>query len=913
MEVALAKLGDGASAAIAQEVARLDGLLLAGLAPGRPRSQLLSDALELRRVAHLVSLCAQPEFFAGPFFRSIDGLELEYVLNRFAIVLPRDRLPGRLTPAADVPPGAEPAPVDEAAYKRMVRELRDLVERSDEPENGDAPDAWRTEREPKESTTGGMVGRLLRRAVNVLPPNPRVTRKPWQELLSAEARAVIAGLGLNITQFSTPARLLRKLASLRTPRQPRKRKALIGGTLVALDGVKAPNATPPPTTAENESSEWPLVYQSHLLVIRERLKAYEMTDISQVENILAGEHKNRSNRVLDRLEIETIERTETERSRETETQTTDRNELQTEAEKAIQTAFEAHASLSISGDYGPSVKFSSEVGGSLSRTTTETTRRAETHAREVVEKAVERLVQKSSLEQRRRILQEVETLDEHGVDNRGRGEHVRGVYRWLNKIVELQLFNHGLRTLVEFIVPEPAANYLYLLGEHAPEDIALVTEVLPPTDPDVADPQEKDWLTPDSNWLDEHWGLLAQRYRVTGLPPRPSGSRLKSVTVAAGLNGDEPNLASGTITLDEGWKATRAYVKINRAGGDGGWYVNVRVGNYLFAKDDDNDAQPDPSDVGPYVGEVPYFVISRRLRAIAVAIMIKCEPTEESIKAWRAQVYDAIIGGYSRLKEEYDDQLRREVANEVVRRETNRNAVALERVVRTELQRAFLSLLLGNHLNGFDGFQAGAVPRYQFTKAKKEGGTIAFLQQAFEWENMNFIFYPYFWGRSANWARSVVDVAEPDPLFASFLKAGAARVQVPVRAEFDATVRNWLHSGISVATQNLIFEDGSPLLEITEEQVADRGGRPGDGVPVGDSWESRIPTDLDFLMNEVTLPLRDPLVLQQPPANAVGIVEVTIGPADPVANAAPVPVAAPPPAAPIMAIAPVPPVPALTP
>ena len=56
-----------------------------------------------------------------------------------------------------------------------------------------------------------------------------------------------------------------------------------------------------------------------------------------------------------------------------------------------------------------------------------------------------------------------------------------------------------------------------------------------------------------------------------------------------------------------------------------------------------------------------------------------------------------------------------------------------------------------------------------------EGRLIEFFEQAFEWEQITYLFYPYFWGRKANWIM-LSNQSDPDPAFMQFLQGGAARV-----------------------------------------------------------------------------------------------------------------------------------------
>jgi hypothetical protein len=59
---------------------------------------------------------------------------------------------------------------------------------------------------------------------------------------------------------------------------------------------------------------------------------------------------------------------------------------------------------------------------------------------------------------------------------------------------------------------------------------------------------------------------------------------------------------------------------------------------------------------------------------------------------------------------------------------------------------------------------------------------------------MVYVFYPYFWGKKSDWV-TVAQLTDVDPLFAQFLRAGAARVQVPVRVGFEEAMLTYLSTG----------------------------------------------------------------------------------------------------------------------
>jgi hypothetical protein len=130
---------------------------------------------------------------------------------------------------------------------------------------------------------------------------------------------------------------------------------------------------------------------------------------------------------------------------------------------------------------------------------------------------------------------------------------------------------------------------------------------------------------------------------------------------------------------------------------------------------------------------------------------------------------------------------------------------------------------------------------------------IRFFEQAFEWEHMIYLFYPYYWARRDNWYVSAL-ADNPDPLFAEFLKAGSARVVVPVRLKLEGDVRYFLMTGQIWGGGEMPGITDTDYLPITEEIKA-RDDAPGDETPQGNPWEVSLPTTLIRLRNDDTLPI----------------------------------------------------------
>ena len=114
------------------------------------------------------------------------------------------------------------------------------------------------------------------------------------------------------------------------------------------------------------------------------------------------------------------------------------------------------------------------------------------------------------------------------------------------------------------------------------------------------------------------------------------------------------------------------------------------------------------------------------------------------------------------------------------------------------------------------------------------------------------IFYPYYWAPTDSWIEKLL-TRDIDPLHAAFLKAGAARVVVPVREEFDNAVLHFLETGEPWSGGELP-EVTSPLYVDIVEEIKDRNLAPAGETAVGEPWEVELPTDLVELLQEGSPP-----------------------------------------------------------
>src|SRR5690606_29128002 len=128
--------------------------------------------------------------------------------------------------------------------------------------------------------------------------------------------------------------------------------------------------------------------------------------------------------------------------------------------------------------------------------------------------------------------------------------------------------------------------------------------------------------------------------------------------------------------------------------------------------------------------------------------------------------------------------------------------------------------------------------------------------QAFEWSQLQYVLYPYYWARPGDdqkgWINRIL-TNEHDFSFNDFLQAGYARVVVPVREGFEAAVSFFIEQGY---VYNSIGEPqlNDPLYISIVDEIKERTGASQDEIPVGNPWETRLPTSAVIVRRTDSLP-----------------------------------------------------------
>jgi hypothetical protein len=166
----------------------------------------------------------------------------------------------------------------------------------------------------------------------------------------------------------------------------------------------------------------------------------------------------------------------------------------------------------------------------------------------------------------------------------------------------------------------------------------------------------------------------------------------------------------------------------------------------------------------------------------------------------------------------------------------------------------------------------------------RSGPIVQFFEQVFEWENIVYICYPYFWGGQQNWLQDATYVSTnpSDPVFDQFLTAGSARVVVPARPGFENLVNYFLYTSQIWGGQNPPGPNDAGYLSVADEIQSIQVGATN-GTPVAPPWEITLPTTFLWAGTDPTsLPTNaNPTIGAPPPAIPPSLVSIALAPNNP--------------------------------
>jgi hypothetical protein len=705
-----------------------------------------------------------------------------------------------------------------------------------------------------------------------------------EERVSGDTRQLLRQTGHSVGHIEDFAVVEDELSSMRAAASSRIRRMerrsssrqrnVPGGTLSArvgippggFPGLYSPGLHLPGGLATPDDSGEPgapatvgkaKVVQGLLMRVEDKVLGYETGAIAKVVNIPAAATKSMESEFLTRTdettETETGETSSTEQSVETD----ERFALQTETENEISLEMSARATGGFSASYGPvSAEGSAEASTAFGMHSATST--ASDYAKSVIEKAVSSLVKTKREATKRRRVVELRDLQKEGFDNTD-GDDVTSIYQWVDEVHEGRLLNYGSRLMLEFLVPQPGAVLLWsMTSEAAQQDIPQ-----PPPPLDISFDDIEPGGIAD----------LVEEYGATDIPPAPPKYQFVSKVVKVGEGIVERTdtrtnnvLGDETLAIPEGYVADAIWASLRSTrshDGDRDRY-GLEVGGEKFYRLDENRYRFSRADVGgiiPFSGTVPIAITGMENRPATAMVILRCERTDARLDQWRTEVYRVLHQAHQRRVEEYEDKLR--MAR--VRGESGvqgRNPAQNRNIERDEIKRAAISILTAQHYDAFSAVGRRGplgIPQIRFGEAATEGEYIQFFESAFEWTQTEHVLHPYFWANpAADWL-DALRLRMDDPLHEEFLRAGAARVVVPVRPGFEAAVLTYLsHPEGPVLWDGQEYEDidmDSEMYFPVWRAVMERQGQTESApIAVGDPWRFRIPTNHQIISGSDQLP-----------------------------------------------------------
>jgi hypothetical protein len=613
--------------------------------------------------------------------------------------------------------------------------------------------------------------------------------------------------------------------------------------------------------------------------VEQVLCCYIPGEVSQIENIMAREYKEKTTRNLIRSE-DTIETTiENEIEELNDTTSTTRFEMNSEISEVLNKDSSANLGFSTgaSGEYFGTT-FSASMNGdfSTSQSSSKSDTIARTYAEDVTKRALERVVQKNTIKRTTKIIKEFEENNKHGYDNRNSGDHVTGVFRWIDKVYKNQLVNYGKRLVYEFMLPEPARYYKELIVIDVEEGKGNTSQIL--TEP----------IHPIDNGIENinsitrnNYQSLCALYGVSAPAPKDETITLSETYGRVVPRNEQANTTSHQFTspliIPSDYLCVEIQHDINfhifrEWHTDLHWHITVNAGGtYIFER---------PPTIG-YLNDVHYrsytnsnpqstgtitpTVLCRRVDQYNLILKLTCNLKANVLAVWQQEVYDAIMAAYDQQLTTYQQNTAANAVDEAAATEAAiliTNPKYNKLFIMNELKRLCIEMMLapfnlpqgkdfyynldlGSDCKGPVAGENKKIPQYTLSpELDNYARQVKFFEQAFDWTILSHVFYPYYWAKKCEWENLFQSRDNVDNVLQEFLQSGMGRVLVPVREGFEDTVVYFMETGeIWHGTGLVLDTDDELYLSIIDETTIIEG-------KVEDEWETIVPTALTIIQGK---------------------------------------------------------------
>jgi hypothetical protein len=645
-----------------------------------------------------------------------------------------------------------------------------------------------------------------------------------------------------------------------------------------------------------------------LTVVRDEWCCFVPAEIAYIENVIKGEVRERRLHQLEEREGTDAREDGTLSVRDSSTESSDRVSFKEDVQRALQIAVALEGQVDVSGSYG-TVKFAAHVGAEMELGYSQTERRGSETSREIVERVAQRQEERVRKVRTERTLRRSEERNAHTIDNKTNPTgHITAIYRWVDKITRYRNFVYPHRYVLEFQLAEPGARLRWLQStQPAPEMLTPVPPQLTMTGS-----QGGERLSPERISRDNYLQLTSL-FRAQGVPEPPhatvdvagaielkaeqqlgtdANSNMANVPRAVGraelavppgylgvrlraAMAGVPQLATwrdGSEQSNDYYQDIWGYHSMVATASVGSSRINLRnttaavVQSFNMSEGVQFPEMWNGSSSAIFAGEIALTGPLTGTAAVAVTfaggfhghatVALQCDLSKQAEGEWQLTVYQRLVAAYQDWKSRYDDERRNQTTSAGITIAGQSPAKNRERILE-EIKRQVIELMMGADFEGYrlmraPDAQRGPLPDFQALRSATP--TIQFLEQAFEWQNLSYVPYPFYWKERAGWA-DLERLRDNDSDWERFLRSGSARVVVPARPGYEYAVEYYAAFGEPWSGGAAPAPD-DPLYVSVAQEIREMTGGGDPGTP-GDMWESKQPTTLVWLDADAALPKRN--------------------------------------------------------